>query len=114
MTSIPPGRWGALFTAVNALDLRICDLRRTSCFAFEKVLLYAPGPRPLQRVAVAATASGRSGGGETSSPKARWEAKKSKDFAVAADRLRRVSSRCAGWSMLDGKDGFKLEPIKKG
>ncbi len=41
----------------------------------------------------------------------RWEAKKSKDFA-AADNLRKQLA-AAGWSMLDGKDGYKLEPVKR-
>ena len=40
----------------------------------------------------------------------RWAAKKAKDFA-GADALRKELT-AAGWSMLDGKDGYKLEPIK--
>jgi len=30
----------------------------------------------------------------------------------AADRLR-AALTAAGWTMLDGKDGYKLEPMKK-
>ena len=42
---------------------------------------------------------------------ARWAAKKAKDFA-SADRLRgEIAAK--GWSMLDKKDGFTLEPLKK-
>jgi len=41
----------------------------------------------------------------------RWAAKQAKDFA-GADALRKELT-IAGWSMLDGKDGYKLEPIKK-
>jgi cysteinyl-tRNA synthetase len=41
----------------------------------------------------------------------RWAAKQAKDFAVA-DALRKELA-AAGWSMLDGKDGYKLEPLKK-
>jgi cysteinyl-tRNA synthetase len=41
----------------------------------------------------------------------RWAAKKAKDFA-AADALRKELT-AAGWSMLDSKDGYKLEPVKK-
>jgi cysteinyl-tRNA synthetase len=41
----------------------------------------------------------------------RWAAKQAKDFA-GADALRKELT-AAGWSMLDGKDGYKLEPIKK-
>jgi cysteinyl-tRNA synthetase len=40
----------------------------------------------------------------------RWAAKKAKDFA-AADALRKELT-AAGWSMLDGKDGYKLEKLK--
>ena len=40
----------------------------------------------------------------------RWEAKKAKDFA-GADKLR-AELAAAGWSMLDGKDGYKLEPSR--
>ena len=43
--------------------------------------------------------------------KRRWEAKKAKDFA-AADKLR-AELTAAGWSMLDSKDGYKIEPLKK-
>ena len=41
----------------------------------------------------------------------RWAAKQAKDFA-GADALRKELT-AAGWSMLDGKDGYKLEPLKK-
>jgi cysteinyl-tRNA synthetase len=41
----------------------------------------------------------------------RWAAKQARDWA-AADALRKEIA-AAGWSMLDGKDGFKLEPLKK-
>jgi cysteinyl-tRNA synthetase len=41
----------------------------------------------------------------------RWAAKLAKDFA-AADALRKELA-AAGWSMLDRKDGYSLEPAKK-
>jgi cysteinyl-tRNA synthetase len=41
----------------------------------------------------------------------RWASKQAKDFA-SADALRKDLA-AAGWSMLDGKDGYKLEPLKK-
>jgi cysteinyl-tRNA synthetase len=41
----------------------------------------------------------------------RWAAKQAKDFA-AADALRKELTT-AGWAMLDGKDSYKLEPLKK-
>jgi cysteinyl-tRNA synthetase len=41
----------------------------------------------------------------------RWAAKQSKDFA-SADALRKEIA-AAGWSMLDRKDGYSLEPTKR-
>jgi len=41
----------------------------------------------------------------------RWAAKQAKDWA-GADTLRKELA-AAGWSMLDGKDGYKLESVKK-
>jgi cysteinyl-tRNA synthetase len=41
----------------------------------------------------------------------RWAAKQAKDFATA-DALRKDLAT-AGWSMLDRKDGYSLEPLKK-
>ena len=41
----------------------------------------------------------------------RWAAKQAKDFA-AADALRKELT-AAGWSMLDSKTDYKLEPVKK-
>ncbi|MBA4137577.1 MAG: cysteine--tRNA ligase [Opitutus sp.] len=41
----------------------------------------------------------------------RWAAKAAKDFA-AADAFRKELT-AAGWSMLDAKDSYKLEPLKK-
>jgi cysteinyl-tRNA synthetase len=41
----------------------------------------------------------------------RWAAKQAKDFA-AADALRKELA-AAGWNMLDRKDGYSLEPLKK-
>ena len=43
--------------------------------------------------------------------KKRWAAKQAKDWA-GADAIRKELS-AAGWSMLDGKDGYNLEPVKK-
>ena len=41
----------------------------------------------------------------------RWAAKAVKDFATA-DALRKELA-AAGWSMLDSKTDYKLEPFKK-
>ena len=41
----------------------------------------------------------------------RWAARQAKDFNTA-DALR-AELAAAGWAMLDGKDGYRLEPLKK-
>ena len=41
----------------------------------------------------------------------RWTAKQARDFATA-DALRKEIA-AQGWSMLDRKDGYSLEPLKK-
>jgi cysteinyl-tRNA synthetase len=100
-----PAALGALFLAINALPpARATQADRA---AFERVM-FALG--------LDLDASG--GPGEAALPSAvadlanrRWEAKKARDFA-AADALRKELA-AAGWSMLDGKEGYKLEPLKK-
>ncbi len=100
-----PAALGALFLAINGLPpARATQADRA---AFERVM-FALG--------LDLAASG--GPGEAALPAAvvdlanrRWEAKLAKDFA-AADALRRELA-AAGWSMLDGKEGYKLEPLKK-
>jgi cysteinyl-tRNA synthetase len=98
-----PAAFGALFTAINTFELARATPGDRA--AFEKVV-YALGFRlaedagsPSLPAAVDALA------------KKRWDAKKARDFA-AADRLRGELAT-AGWSMLDGKDGYRLEPLKK-
>ena len=65
----------------------------------EPVLLAADAPAADAPAEVAALA-GR-----------RWAAKQAKDFATA-DALRKDIA-AAGWAMLDRKDGYSLEPVKK-
>jgi cysteinyl-tRNA synthetase len=97
-----PGALGALFVAINAVDPK--QATPADREAFERVLFAlgldpgraAPGSAPDSAVALADR---------------RWAAKKAKDFATA-DRLRGELAT-AGWSMLDGKDGYRLEPLKK-
>ncbi|HVS53757.1 MAG TPA: cysteine--tRNA ligase [Opitutaceae bacterium] len=50
-------------------------------------------------------------GNVTALAEKRWAAKQAKDFATA-DALRKEIA-AAGWSMLDRKDGYSLEPAKK-
>ncbi len=94
-----PAALGALFTVVNTKGLVV------HAAAFDRVM-FALG---LDLNAVAA---------KTAAPAAitaladqRWAAKKAKDF-TAADALRKELT-AAGWSMLDRKDGYSLEPLKK-
>ncbi len=95
-----PGAFGALFTIVNrgnaGIDLASFD---RALFALGLNLETPAAPKaeaPAEIVILA---------------EKRWAAKKAKDFK-GADTLR-AELTAAGWSMLDGKDGYKLEPIKK-
>ncbi len=101
-----PAALGALFTVVNATSPGSATAADRA--AFDRAA-YALG-LDLSAAASAPAASPAPAGVEDLARR-RWEAKKSKDFATA-DRLRGELA-AAGWSMLDGKDGFKLEPLKK-
>ena len=94
-----PAALGALFTVVNNRGLKV------NAAAFDRVM-FALG-LDLQAVAptVAAPAA------VTALAAKRWAAKQAKDFATA-DALRKELA-AAGWSMLDRKDGYSLEPTKK-
>jgi cysteinyl-tRNA synthetase len=94
-----PGAFGALFTIINrgATD--------SSPAAFERVL-FALG-LDLTEPVVAKTEIPAE---ITALAEKRWAAKQAKDFA-GADALRKELT-AAGWSMLDRKDGFALEPVK--
>ncbi|HWA10307.1 MAG TPA: cysteine--tRNA ligase [Opitutaceae bacterium] len=95
-----PAALGALFTAINRRegqpDLASFD---RALFALGLDLSQPAAPKAEIPATVSALADQR------------WTAKKAKDFA-AADALRKELA-AAGWSMLDGKDGYKLEPLKK-
>jgi len=94
-----PAAFGALFTIVN----RGPEGQSRQSFAAAVSLLgldlSAPPPQVTVPAGVAALAEKR------------WAARKAKDFK-AADALRKELA-AAGWSMLDSKDGYKLEPLKK-
>jgi cysteinyl-tRNA synthetase len=100
-----PAALGALFVAINTFDAG--SAAPSDKAAFERVLFVlgldlgtgAAGGAAAPPAEVAALATRR------------WDAKKAKDFA-AADKLR-AEIAAAGWSMLDGKDGYKMEPLKK-
>ena len=101
-----PAALGALFTVVNATSPGASTASDRA--AFDRVA-YALG-LDLSKAASAGSASSVPAAVEELARR-RWEAKKSKDFA-SADRLRGEIT-ASGWAMLDGKDGFKLEPLKK-
>jgi cysteinyl-tRNA synthetase len=95
-----PAAFGALFTIVNkgAANIRIAAFDRV-LFALGLDLTEPVAPKADIPTAIAALAEKR------------WAAKQAKDFA-AADALRKELT-AAGWSMLDRKDGYSLEPVKK-
>ena len=95
-----PAALGALFTIVNRKE------GQSDLASFDRVLfalglkLDTPAaPKAEIPPAIAALAQ------------TRWAAKQAKDFA-AADALRKELT-AAGWSMLDSKTDYKLEPLKK-
>ncbi len=95
-----PGAFGALFTLVNrgpaGVDATAFD--RVS-FALGFKLDALDLPKATAPAAITALAEKR------------WAAKQAKDFA-GADALRKELT-AAGWTMLDRKDGYSLEPLKK-
>jgi cysteinyl-tRNA synthetase len=95
-----PAALGALFTIVNR------DAANISASAFDRVpfalgldLTEPVAPKADIPADIAALAEKR------------WAAKQAKDFA-AADVLRKDLT-AAGWSMLDRKDGYSIEPLKQ-
>ncbi|HET7536348.1 MAG TPA: cysteine--tRNA ligase [Candidatus Didemnitutus sp.] len=95
-----PGALGAIFTLVNRKggEFDAASFDRVM-FAFGFDLRAAATPVATAPAEVTALADKR------------WAAKQAKDWG-AADALRKEIA-AAGWSMLDGKDGYKLEPVKK-
>jgi cysteinyl-tRNA synthetase len=94
-----PAALGAIFTVVNRKggDVDLASFDRMM-FALGFDVTPAAAPKAAVPAEIAALAEKR------------WQAKKNKDFA-GADALRKELT-AAGWSMLDGKDGYKLEPVK--
>jgi len=94
-----PGAFGALFTIINRGPTGV------DAPGFDRVMfalgisLAAEAPKADVPAAVTVLAEQR------------WTARKARDFATA-DKLRGELAG-AGWSMLDGKDGYRLEPLKK-
>jgi cysteinyl-tRNA synthetase len=95
-----PGALGAIFTIINRGTDGVDQA------AFDRII-YAFG------LDISETASPEITIPEdiTTLAEKRWAAKQSKDWA-AADALR-AELTAAGWSMLDRKDGYSLEPLNK-
>jgi cysteinyl-tRNA synthetase len=95
-----PAALGALFTVVNKKGLQ------TDATSFDRAL-FALG----LKLDVPAAPKAEAPAEIKSLAEKRWAAKQAKDFATA-DALRKEIA-AAGWSMLDRKDGYSLEPTKK-
>ena len=95
-----PAALGALFTIINR------KTGEADVASFDRAL-FALG-LDLNAAAPAAKAAPAE---VTALAEKRWAAKQAKDFA-AADTLRKELA-AAGWSMLDRKTDYKLEPLKK-
>jgi len=101
-----PGALGALFSSINSTAINSPIGAAEDLVAFDRAMM-ALGldlktvGKPENTVPAAITALAEK----------RWAAKQAKDWA-AADTLRKELT-AAGWNMLDGKDGYKLEPVKK-
>jgi cysteinyl-tRNA synthetase len=94
-----PAALGALFTVINKKEIQ------ADAASFDRAM-FALGLK-LDTPAARAEAPSHI----TSLAEKRWAAKTAKDFATA-DALRKEIA-VAGWSMLDRKDGYSLEPAKK-
>ncbi|HEX2853831.1 MAG TPA: cysteine--tRNA ligase [Opitutaceae bacterium] len=95
-----PAALGALFTIVNRRD------GEPDAASFDRVM-FALGIKLEAVIAPKAEIPSNI----TALAEKRWAAKQAKDFA-SADAMRREIA-AAGWSMLDRKDGYSLEPLKK-
>jgi cysteinyl-tRNA synthetase len=95
-----PAALGALFTVVNRGPQGVV---RSEFNEVMGVLGLIPAPRGAGNAQVPPAAAALA--------ERRWASKKARDFK-AADALR-AELAAAGWSMLDGKDGYRLEPLKK-
>jgi len=95
-----PAALGALFTIVHRKDGQPdAGSFDRALFAFGLKVDTPPPPAASIPPAIQALAEQR------------WAAKQTKDYATA-DALRKEIA-AAGWSMLDRKDGYSLEPAKK-
>jgi cysteinyl-tRNA synthetase len=96
-----PAALGALFTVVNKKEIQ------ADVASFDRAM-FALG---LDLTAATAAPKANAPAEVTALAEKRWAAKQAKDFATA-DILRKEIAT-AGWTMLDRKDGYSLEPAKK-
>ena len=102
-----PAALGALFSEINLHPRGVLPARAARLLVKFDQMMFALGLKldaagaPKADVPAAITALADK----------RWAAKQAKDF-TGADALRKELA-AAGWSMLDAKDGYKLEPLKK-
>ncbi len=99
-----PAALGALFGIVNGYDHQ--PAQKGDLAAFDRVMFafgFKLESSPAATIDVPSEVSALAD--------RRWAAKQARDFA-AADALRKEIA-AAGWTMLDRKDGYSLEPAKK-
>jgi cysteinyl-tRNA synthetase len=95
-----PAALGTIFTVVNRGPDGVA---RAEFEAVLEVLGLVPAARAVSSAQVPPSVAALA--------EQRWAAKRARDFK-GADLLRAELS-AAGWSMLDGKDGYRLEPLRK-
>ncbi len=100
-----PAALGEMFTERKTLPLGENPVLARNDFRSLARIIYALGFRLHDQVKIEVPAE------ITALAAKRWAAKQAKDFA-AADALRKELT-AAGWSMLDSKTDYKLEPLKK-
>ncbi len=100
-----PAALGTLFSSLEKIKGRMFTTEERIEYEkiTEAIFGAVPGVVEKQKVQIPAAI--------TALAEKRWAAKQAKDFA-AADALRKELA-VAGWSMLDRKDGYSLEPLKK-
>jgi cysteinyl-tRNA synthetase len=115
-----PKAFGELFRIINSTDVETLPPADADklLLALSQIIFQALGlaKRPAGSATAILNVSNPAASqpipsGITALAEKRWAAKKAKDFA-AADALRKDLAN-AGWSMLDSKEGYKLEPLKK-
>ncbi len=100
-----PAALGALFTDRKALDLGGKSVLAKAEFHSLAKTVFVLGLDLHRTIATNAPPA------ITALAEKRWAAKLAKDYAGADASRKELTA--AGWAMLDGKDGYKLEPLKK-